>query len=378
MPEKPTPRYRAIDSARGLALVVMVLSHSYRLTTGSLSYRVADDATWQAALLLAQSAQALFFLCFGCMLGVIYTRPTRPFELRREGRKLWSRGLMVFLSYKLLVILELTARGGGAQRVLLVLEYRALAAWVEVLDFYSIVLLLAPLLLWSWRRAPRALKWLSVPALAAAFIPLQATPWHGWYRVAQSLLVGQLPFNTFPVLPYLAVVLMGLLLGDNLHRLAARGRWAVAGACLAGSLVPFAVFAVASGGELSPVLEGIRTGQLKHPPRLTYLSWSTATALLVIAVCVAVHGIERKRPGRWNPLEILGRQPLFVFNFHFVAIFGVCGLLLGWIFQLAPREGMIVMLATVLLCVAGAAAWERRDSLLRSLATLTWGQPQPS
>jgi fucose 4-O-acetylase-like acetyltransferase len=152
----------------------------------------------------------------------------------------------------------------------------------------------------------------------------------------------------------------------------------VASACLAASLAVLAIFVIASGGDLQLTLHGILARRLKHPPRLSYLSWSTGMALLLIALCVALQGIRRQLPDRRSPLAILGRQPLFVFNLHFAAIFGVGGLLLGWLRHLSPLEGVIFMLAVLLLCVVGAAAWENRDSLLRHQATLAQGWPESS
>jgi hypothetical protein len=358
-----TLRYRAIDSARGLAIVIMVVSHSYRLMSGSTDYRLTENPLWQAILLAAKSSPALFFLCFGCMVGVAYTRPSRALDLRRASVSLWKRGLLVMLSYKLLVVLELAARGGSADRIVRALTYRSLAAWVEVLDFYAVVLLVAPGLIWLWRRSPEVVRWLLPLALSVAFVRLQAPPWPADYRVAQAMLVGRLPFNNFPVLPYLVVVVLGMLLGEKLYRLERRTRWATVGICAAASVSLFGVYLIASGGDPATTLPYILTSQLKHPPRLVWVAWITAVAFVLTGLCIALQGIQRQPPRRWSPLEILGRQALFAFNFHFVAIFGVGGLLLGWRSRLDATDSLIFTAVLLCLCVAGTSAWENRRVL---------------
>lgn len=354
-------RYRAIDTARGLALGIMVMSHAYRLMAGSVGFRQVDEPVWQLSLLIANATPSLFFLCFGAMLGVIYTDKRRSYDLRSHGWALFKRGVLVFVTYKLLVVLELRARGAPGPRVLAGLLYRTLAAWVEVLDFYAVVLLLSPLLIWLWRRLPSAVKLLTPVALAWAFVTIQATPWPYEWSVQQALLVGRLPFNTFPILPYLIPTILGLLIGENLKTLSAdAGRWPVVGLCFAAALTLVVVWwASPEGGDRAGLI-GIVSHKLKHPPRLSYLAFTTATALVLLGGCVATQGLRLEAPSIKNPLEVLGRQSLFVFNFHYVAIFGVGGLMLGWIARLAGGQALAYAFTVLGLSIVGSALWERK------------------
>lgn len=349
------PRYRAVDACRGLALVYMLFNHGFRLTVSRQAMELEpgqfDWWTW----LIAKAAPSLFFLCFGFMLGVLYINPERTFNFERVARRLWWRCLLVFLSYKLLVVLELAALGKNAMAMKMALQYRWLGQWVEILNFYAIVLLLSPPGLWLWRRLPWWSKVLVVLGVAWLTASWQGTPWSN--SILQAILVGRQGYYVFPVLPWLLPVLLGTLLGEHYPRLARGGRLRVMLVCVVASGILFGIFLAMTGTAMAENLKAVLFSW-KHPPKLAYLAWTTSYALLYLTAFFAVLGVEREPSPRWAVLETMGRGSLLQFNLHFTILFAIVGLGLHSLQSLPAVPARWCGVALVLTCMTIGVAWD--------------------
>ncbi|MBI3926900.1 MAG: DUF1624 domain-containing protein [Armatimonadetes bacterium] len=367
MAEPDKPRYRAIDACRGLALVYMIYNHGFRLTVDPATMELEPGQLDWWLWLVCKAAPSLFFFCFGFMLGVIYMDPKRSFSFGQVSRRLWKRALLVFVSYKILLLLELAAFGKRPATLWLALQYRWLGQWVEILNFYAIVLLFAPPALWLWRRMPAVLRWLAPVVLAASVQYLQGFLWKN--SILQAILVGRQGFYVFSILPWLLPVLLGLLFGELHPRLAARGRIRVVLMCLLSSLALFLLFQLGtrhltssgyavgearwseSGESPSGDLMEAVLFRWKHPPRLVYLAWTTAYAMLYVAFVFALMGVEARAPSRWAVLETIGRNSLFQFNLHFSLLMAGVGLFLGRLRELPAVEARWCGAALALFCM---------------------------
>lgn len=305
-PEAPlnSKRWRNLDRARGLALVLMIGSHTMRTLVDRQEMTTALQApswTW-LAMLISKAATPLFLLCFGLSLGLRSPSATA----------LLGRAALVWVCYKALLALEVVLAGGSLQQLGQALGGQMLSRHGEILRFYALFLLLAPLLLKLWPRlSPRArvlltvLPWLLAQVLGSVVWPPKATAWVWTW-------LGSAGINTFPVLPWMPLVLLGLLLRSPPPRRVSLGL-----ACLA-----FASFLGLVSDDPSEALQSIVTQRWKRPPQLAYLCFSTALALVALGVVSPAHPIGPQAAGL-HPLEVLGRRPLLVFNVHFPLLFAL-------------------------------------------------------
>lgn len=297
-------RWRNLDRARGLALVLMICSHSMRTLVDRQEMTIALQAhgwTW-LAMLLSKAATPLFLLCFGISLSLRSPSATA----------LWGRAALVWVCYKTLLALEIVLAGGSLQQLGQALSGQVLSQHGEILRFYALFLLIAPLLLKLWPRlTPRAralltpLPWLLSQVLAGIAWPPAATAWVWTW-------LGSAGINTFPILPWMPLVLLGLLLRSPPPRRVSLGLASLA----------LAAFLGLASDDLSESLQAIVTQRWKRPPQLAYLCFTTALALLSLAI-VSPADPAGPRAGGLHPLEVLGRRPLLVFNVHFPLLFAL-------------------------------------------------------
>lgn len=315
-------------------MVLMIFSHTLRslVDREEMSQALLHPSLTWAAMLLTKAATPLFLICSGIALSLA----------QGSGRlRLLRRAALLWLSYQGLLLLEVLLQGGSAPQVWLVLSGQTLSRHGEILRFYALFLALAPAWLPLWRRSPCWLRGLWVPLpwlLASAWTPGVDEPGSTTWRWS---LLGAAGVNTFPLLPWSPLVLLGLLLGVRLTR---RRAWLLmAGAWL--------LFGLAVEGRVLESLEPIVLQRWKRPPNLAYLGFCTGFALLALAALVPNHP-WRRQPASRHPLEVLGRRPLLLFNVHFPMLFG-----LEWL-RPQPLEldrcwavGLLVVLTCLVLCL---------------------------
>lgn len=337
------PRFVAVDEARGLALSVMVYYHAWRwLAAPSSRDEQWFSADWWlcAARLLAAP---LFILCFGTMLGILH-RNRSSTELRR---KLWPRALQTFLAYKLLSALEFWARGFSLGALWQGLTYQSLANWYQVLNFYALFLFGAPWVLPVFFRLRTVPRLALLIGLAGATAFGQMTDWG--HPALQALVVGKLPYLAFPFLPWSLVALVGIWHGacwpetsdDFLRR---------AGGVAAISFVLLFAPYWPSFNEFIVFLAW------KNPPRLAYLAAALSWALIWLRLCLLHSGRTLTLPSGRNPLQLLGRHPLWLYLFHVSFILLVFGLRHRHALPSAQAHG--VAAALLLLTYFGARCLE--------------------
>lgn len=315
------PRYVAIDAARGLALVYMVMWHTLHwMAPGSELSRVPWSADWLWGLVF-KPAPTLFIMCFGCMLGALVIGRTRT--LAEECRHMWGRALLVLVCYKALFWLEMVVNRTPPGEIVRGLLWGRLSGCVEIMDFYFFSLMLAPFVFWIWRRTHVVHKLAAIAGLWWLSAQWQATLWPETLAIPQALLVGRPGYYPFPLLPWGGTVLLGLLVGEHWRALTAHGRWAVVKVCLAIAAV-LILFYVGVNWNLTMAqfTEYVVFLGWKHPPRVSYVAMSTGYAFALLALFVAWMGAERRPPGL-TPLEVMGRHPLTLYNFHWLVLLGV-------------------------------------------------------
>ena len=325
-------------------MILMILSHGFRLLVEphqeELALNSPGSFSW-LVMLATKSAAPLFMLCFGYTLSLIYPRISWA-----QARHLGFRALLVWLSYKALLGLELLYKGASWRHYQLALESQILSQHAEILDFYVWALLAAPALMWAWQRINWPLR------VAAVLVPWACGSWlagQDWQpgdldlTLARWVLVGDRQIPTFPLLQWSATVGLGLCLGSAPQKSITR-------LCLLLSALLLTTYAGAGQGHILANLNYVATQQWKRPPTVAYIALTTAWALLWLAWMVARQGQVRSQPGQ-HPLEVMGRRSLLQFNLHFPLIFCLHSLAPQGL-DIAPSwlASLLVVLACYLAC----------------------------
>jgi uncharacterized membrane protein len=183
--------------------------------------------------------------------------------------------------------------------------------------------------------------------------------------------VGPSVFVVYPLLPWLAYMLLGWCCG----RWLAEGRVAdpVRFFLLAG-LICLAVFGAVRGlnayGNMLLYREGASILQWlhvsKYPPSLSFSTLELGLMALCLALLFRIHTGKTGSPG--NPLQVFGQTPLFFYVLH-VHLLAVGARVLS----LQHRAGLTVTVAAaagVLLLLYPLCRWYRRAKRLRRFAVL--------
>ena len=345
----PAPgRVQAIDFARGLAVVLMILSHG---VNGLLPFERFTDWGMVPVHAVTKIASSLFVIVFGIALAVIFVPRTQaPDWAARRNRLLW-RGLVVLFWYKVLTVVELH---GSHDRAAIVdaLMYRDFPSYVEILGFYAVALLWIPWLLPLWARLPALLRWSSPLVMTLAWYGLSRHSDFWGVPQLQALVVEHPDYYTWGQLARGPLVLVGLLIGGMLvdarprpsHR-----RW-LAAAIVGAGLVLLAGFVAWVDGPLRPALEAIAKNAGKHPPALGFMLFSVGGALVLLGLVLA--GGEALARGL-RPVTVIGSDALMAFIFHIVVIFVVFR---GWLGYLDTVDYVFALKLTLALILA-TAAW---------------------
>ncbi|MEK9137912.1 MAG: heparan-alpha-glucosaminide N-acetyltransferase domain-containing protein, partial [Bacteroidota bacterium] len=211
------PRFRALDGARGVALVLLVFSHGMQLfpsweAMSSLEHRLVDSI-----LFLTKVSTPLFVWVFGMTMAYVYFDQLENADrFQRLKWRVWRRALYVFVVHQFLVIVIDTYERAPIEQIISRLLYQRLGYWIEVLNFYLVILLITPWVLRWWRRAPLWLRFVIVPALYSLGFILSNVHVHQTIFVWKDVITGHPGSDTFPVLQFSSFYLVGLSFGEFL------------------------------------------------------------------------------------------------------------------------------------------------------------------
>ena len=306
----PIARVRAIDAARGLAMVFVCLSHF------GLEYfrRLDEPALAQALYMVGMIGSPTFMLISGVMLGVLYE--TRRGRFAQHRMLLADRALFMLTVGHFLIMVASAPRLASLSETL----QRGF-----ITDALAVALLLGPTLVAHVGRRARVL--LALLLFAGAWLmAIRWTPANALDEVVRYLLVGSYPNDVphnFPLLPWLAVYLAASVLGQWIGEQFASGqqqkveRSLVAwGAAAVSCVVLYKVCQWTFAFPTSPLLAVLASPWRKLPPSPAYLLLYGGLALLLVAGTLSLDRRKVVRPlFAWATL--LGRASLFVFILQF-------------------------------------------------------------
>jgi surface polysaccharide O-acyltransferase-like enzyme len=359
-------RTRALDGARGVALILMLLSHTLMLLPGNLP--AGEWVLVSGALLLTKAATPLFVFVFGMTMARVYLPGvTMPEGLQRVRNRMWRRAVLVFLSFELIVLLVGLGIGSDTDYLLRRLTYREPGHWAEVLNFYLVLLLAGPWVLTAWKSMSTVLRALTIPLLYFAGVWLSAVDVPPSLFVVKNIIAGYptqmgegVPLDSFPVLQLFIYVLAGLWLGEQLYlthtpghrRSTIRISLIVASIALIGSIA-------LSTDSLREYFRNIALDKFRFPPQPPYILFGLAAVIVITLVCVWLYETRRADTPIQRLTELLGRHSLFVFNMQYAILFLLYGRALGLFAQQSLARTSLwgaLLLAT---CFLATWAYER-------------------
>lgn len=310
-------RIDAVDFARGLAILLMILSHGVK---GLLGYEQIPAWGLVPVHLVTKFSSSLFILVFGMSLAIAFVPAIGTDRWPAKRNRLFLRGIVVLFWYKLLTVIEMLYLH-EPEEIIATLEYRRFPVFVEILGFYGIALLWIPFALPLWKRCPVALQLAAPFGLGVIWYDLYTADYFRGNLPLRAILLEEDGLYVWGQLARGPLIFLGLLVGGLV--LAWREKpWAgvrlggvfllLAGAFAAG----FFWFTV--GADRARVLESIARNLGKHPPELGFMLFSVGGAF----ACLALAFFGGNRLASWlRPITIIGKNALSAFVFHIFVIF---------------------------------------------------------
>ena len=343
-------RIEAIDFARGLAVALMILSHG---VNALLPFSELPDWGQVPVHALTKLSSSLFVIVFGVALAVAFVPKVDNGDWPRRRNKLLRRGLVVFVWYKLLTVVEMYELS-EREAIVDTLLYRDFPSFVEILGFYAIALLWVPFVLPLWARAPALLRWASPVLMGlACWWLLENFDFWGVPQL-QALIVEHPDYYTWGQLARGPLVLLGLLIGGLLLRAHDDPRWRtlLAGGLVAAGVLALAVFAMLAGDDVVGEIRDIAGNAGKHPPGMLFMLYSVGGALALLGLAIAGGGVL----ARWlRPVTVIGSDALMAFVFHIGVIFILLRDALGYYQNVSYEHAL--SLALLLIPATAAFIW---------------------
>lgn len=356
-----TTRLRAIDAARGAAMVLVCLSHfaaAYVTPAGG-------DAPGGWLQFIGHVASPMFFIISGAMVGYLYA--SRPDSFRAIRGKMATRAVF-FLTVGHLLIL------GAVVHTLIDLAH--VTRMLFVTDTIAIALLVSPRLL-TIRPWIRVVGAGAVYAVATALVYAWQPTSLSWHIVKDTLVGSDGPsfwvYNV-PLLPWLAVHAAGTVLGGRLATSARDGvkleRYlASLGLALvaAAAVLRVACWFLLAGpfayrGEAARIARHLASPWNRLPPAPAHMLLFGGVALVAIAAVFVAERLQLfVKLMAW--LALLGEASAFVFVLEFYVFYIFVPKWVPVHLALAP----LVFLGAMLFVGATASVWLNRRRLARQL-----------
>lgn len=353
-------RLDGLDLARGCAIALMVLSHTVK---GLLSFKMMPAYAIVPIHAITKFSSSLFVFVFGVTLAVVYLPKVGTADWPSVTWRLWRRGLWIMICYKALIVVQMFQLSSQLT-ILDTLLWRRFPDFVEILQFYAWFVLLLPFILPLWKALPLLDKVMLTAGFAVSshLLRLHFDFWGIWQL--KAILVEQEGTFCFGVLSRGAMALFGLLLGQFL--VGSRDLWRQA--CFLGAFsiliggAMLAAFAMLHSNDLHAVLRRLAHNYGKHPPNLTFLLYSGGGALVLLGIFLPMRG---PLVVLLKPLQIIGRESLFAFNFHIVFVWVIYRYLLDLRHRVTYDQALLLTGLVFSCAVFGAMLnrWRKRGAM---------------
>jgi uncharacterized membrane protein len=310
-----------IDIARGFAIVLMMLSHTVMALN---TYQMLPDFAFVPIHLITKFSSSLFIFIFGISIAKFYLPyyGTEKWPSKRN-RLLW-RAFNILIWYKILTIVQMF-QTRTKEDIIDTLLFNNFTDFAEVLNFYWLNIIILVLLFPLWTRIHWGFKLLTIVLFAGLGVILENyfDFWSNWQ--IKAMLVEYPRTFCYGQFQRGALVLFGMFLGGIfLGRSGFKrdkfliGSVSIGLALLMGGL--FLLLTKESPEHRMEILTKISKNWGKHPPNLTFMSFSLFGAFSIFGICMIVPS--------WltfifKPFSLIGKEPFFCFNWHLIIIFVV-------------------------------------------------------
>ncbi len=356
MSEKPkgkSVRISGIDIARGVAIYLMIQSHTVK---GLLYFRDMPDWGINPMHTITKWSSPLFIFIFGLTMGVTMLPKCADDRFPALRNHLWFRAFLVLFWYKVLTVVQYF-QTKPKEDIIDMLLFKKFPDFAEVLDFYWWMLLMIPFIMWVIRRWPVWVTPLAAGVIYALGIYLRENC--DFFGIVQlkAILVeadGTFVFGLMSRGPY---VLMGIFFGELISRSpeVPERRQQVAVLLISLGVMFLGLFLVNYWSVLDPVMTAMAKNAGKHPPQEYFTQFSLGGSLIISGLCLFI----TKTPWILKPLEILGKESLACFSTHLIVIFVGLRWALGLKVMKGPAQvtypqSLALMVAVIGICIVVA------------------------
>jgi hypothetical protein len=309
-----------LDIARGIAISLMVLSH----TVTALNY-YTDIPSWGLVPvhLITKFASSMFITIFGITLAVFYVPAYDSDDWPKKRNRLLWRAFNVLLWYKILTWVQMF-QTYPKEEVTKALLFERFTDYAEVLNFYWPAMIWIVLLIPFWARWSWHSKMFFILILAFTGVLLHDFfDFFGFWQLKAMLVEypGTFCYGQFQrgALALFGMLLGGLLVVDIEYGSEGRiklGLISIGLAITAG--ITFYFLTDQSTEYRQEILSKIAQNWGKHPPNLEFMALSIAGAYSLLGFCMF---IPRTLTFLFKPFSLIGKEPFFCFNLHLILIF---------------------------------------------------------
>lgn len=349
---KAWQRLEGIDAARGIAIVLMFMSHCVKAL---MSFKMMPNYGIVPIHLITKFSSSLFILVFGVSVATVYLPKVNTDAWPRVRWGLIKRAFVVMFWYKVLAIVQMF-ENAKPQAMLDVLMWRRFPDFVEILQFYGWFILLLVIILPWWASMHWLGKILMVLSfgLSAYMLHTRFDFWGLWQL--KAILVESPQLFCFGVLSRGTMALTGLLLGELFIQRTKEGPNAdrLAWVCFALGLLGFILFAIQNHDQFGPVFIKLAKNWGKHPPNYSFVTFTFGGACLILAMCLT---LVPKIRGLFVPFLAVGRESLFCFSYHIILIFVGYRYILGFRHDVNYPQALWLTSVLIFTAILAAAAY---------------------
>jgi uncharacterized membrane protein len=303
-----------IDWLRGIAVITMVIAHSYDSWMNPV---FRTGATWEVIRHVSGIPSRLFLFLVGVSAAAVFehqiARGMTPAEMRRRT---FQRGWKMLALAYLFRLQEHALAGfwGGFEQVLRVDILNCIAASILLIAVVGVPREGKPRVIWPL-------------ALAATFVALGAIVGPAHFpslipRFLSSYLGGQRPMAWFPLFPWGAWALVGLVVGHVWLRESRRPDGGRRCFVITGILGVTAILVVSTIRSTHPQI-------IRYPSELvaqmgpgSFFFRLGAIGALALVGWLVTRWLDARRPNRFSVLALLGQNSLFVYWVHVEICYG--------------------------------------------------------
>lgn len=350
-------RLRAIDWLRGIVMILMAVDHASAIYNGE---RIAND---NAVMHVVGSAlppeqfftrwithlcAPAFVLLAGTSIALAGARAHGQQERRAFDRHLLVRGVV-------LVGLDAVYMSGLSGALLMQVLYALGVGMIALAGLRR----LDPRVMLAL-----ALAWLLVGEWVTALVWTAAGNEWPWTALLVGYWKGELGTLLYPALPWLAIMLLGHVLGVHMVRWhAGAARWPPTRVLALAGVAALVVFAVVRGlngygNMFLPREDGSLVQWLhvsKYPPSLAFVGLELGLVMLLLA---ALCRLEPRVPARPDgPLLVLGQTALFFYLLHW-PLLGLPAVIFG-LFRAGGLATSLLAAVAVVVVMLPLCRWYR-------------------